>query len=95
MAWEKTNANVTFYCDTPDCDSYEIVSSRVLFGSPNNSTFAACWQRVQSIGWRSFKRGGRPWTYHCSACALSAAESHREYNRREQERERIKAQNAY
>ena len=47
------------------------------------------------MGWVSFKRVGRPWDYFCKGCAQDAATAHRRYNEQENERERIKARNAY
>ncbi len=88
MSWEKDETGITFYCDTPDCNSVLTV--------PPGTDFISCWKDANArIGWVSFKRAGRPWDYFCPRCAADAATAHREYNRQEQERERIKARNSY
>lgn len=98
MAWDKSETSVVFYCDSPSCDvtdTFNIAQTRETSAAPDKgSDFAQCWQRAQGVGWRSFKRGGRPWEYFCPKCGPDAEIAHREYNRQEQERERIKARNA-
>jgi hypothetical protein len=87
MSWEKAeNDFFHFFCDTPGCK----VTTRLMAVD-----FVGAWAGAQELGWRSFKRRGRPWDYFCEECALDAETAHREYNRQEQERERIKARNAY
>jgi hypothetical protein len=96
MSWQKDDAGITFYCDMPDCKSvltYPAAASSL--GIPGTD-FIKCFADAKArLGWVSFKRIGRPWDYFCKGCALDAATAHRRYNEQENERERIKARNAY
>ena len=101
MSWEKSETGITFYCDTPDCKStliYPAAASPpgVDFTGPPGVDFIPCFADAKArMGWVSFKRIGRPWDYFCKGCAADAATAHRRYNEQENERERIKARNAY
>jgi hypothetical protein len=53
-----------------------------------------CWRYMRGVGWRSFKRTGRNWSYHCVKCGPEAEIAHREHQRHEAERDRIRARNA-
>lgn len=100
MSWDKTDKEVVFYCDGPDCEVtslFDILETRDTGIYPQTSSdFAVCWNRAQGVGWRSFKKpGGRwPWEYFCPKCAAAAAEAQRRHNEQENERERIKQRNA-
>ena len=106
MAWEQGQNSagadyVMFTCDSPDCNDGKgrnVSLSPEAFRNADTpahvTNFAVCWTHIQTKGWRSFKRGGRPWEYFCPACAPAAEAAQREYNRQEAERERIKARNA-
>ena len=96
MAWEKDETGITFYCDTPDCKSVLICPATASPPAPPGTDFIPCFQYAkEQLGWVSFKRIGRPWDYFCKGCAADAATAHRRYNEQENERERIKARNAY
>lgn len=96
MSWEKTDANVTFYCDSPECDATQILNiaaTREEYPNDALPDFVVCWRRAQlKFGWRSFKY--RNWEYFCSKCGPAAEVAHVEHQRQEEERERIKAYNA-
>ena len=98
MSWEKGESEVVFFCDGPDCevtDLFNIAETRIITSSaPSSSDFAVCWGRAQGVGWRSFKKGGRPWEYFCAKCAPAAEEAQRRHNELENERERIRQRNA-
>lgn len=85
MPWNKNEEATVFECD--DCDAKEPAASSV-------TDFAVCWRVMQGIGWRSFKRIGQPWTFHCPKCGPQAEVEHREHKRREAERDRLKHRNA-
>lgn len=99
MGWEKDGATktVTFFCEGVERGSECLRNSvyTVVSIPPNASVFAACWQQAEAAGWRSFKKRGRDWEYFCKECAADAETAYHEHNRQEQERERIKARNAY
>lgn len=97
MPWHKSDEAVTFECDTcdliVDCDTKTV---RDTAEQPNaqDSDFAICWRYMQGIGWRSFKREGRLWAYHCPTCGPQAEVEHGDHRRLEDERERIRSRNA-
>lgn len=95
MAWDKTDTTVTFECDT--CDTVVDCDIKTLRAAspptPHDSDFIVCYRHMQGIGWRSFKRTDRPWSYHCPECGPQAEMDHREYRRNERQREAIKARN--
>jgi len=95
MSWIADGRTITFTCDScPEgLESTESVNAE-YYAKPSESDFAAAWRIVQRPGgWRSFKRTGHSWTYHCAKCAPQAESEHAEHNRNEAERERIKARN--
>jgi len=99
MSWDQPDVNrIVFYCDTLECQHehhFSPGSERNLKKVPEHaSDFTACWTAAQVLGWRSFKRTGGKWTYHCPECAEAAESAHTEWNRQERERERIKERNA-
>lgn len=96
MAWEQIDSTVTFYCDSCEAERECKVETVRATAQPEPATsdFIMCWRYMQSIGWRSFKRTGRAWTYHCVACGPQAEMEHREHSRQENAREQIKARNA-
>lgn len=94
MAWDKPDdKTVTFECDdcteVVDCDIETIRATGQP--TPNDSDFIVCWRYLVGIGWRSFKRTGRNWSYHCVKCGPAAEASHNAHRRQESERDRIKA----
>ena len=91
MSWNKTETHVIFACDAIDCEIHTAVP---IIPVEKQSDFGGCFKRVQELGWVSFKRTGREWTYHCPKCAEQAAADHAEWNKAERERERIKERNA-
>lgn len=101
MTWERNgdNTRIIFWCDMLTCEHeaiFDIVSTRAGAGAPERlSDFAVCFAALNGLGWRSFKRAGRDWQYFCPQCGPAAETAHQEYNRQVQERERIKARNAY
>lgn len=96
MGWKDDSVNVVFECDT--CDAVETVEvAKARFGSTapeGTSNFILCWSFMQGIGWRSLKRIGHPWTFHCIKCGPQAEVDHREHKRREAERDRLKVRNS-
>jgi len=96
--WKQGETEIIFACDAiPECGEVletDIATIRAEYPNPHVSDFAACWRKAQLMGWRSFKRGSRPWDYFCPKCAIDAETAHRRYNEQENERERIKARNA-
>ena len=100
MSWEKDDAGITFYCDTPDCKSTLIYPAAASppgldFTGPPGTDFIKCFADAKTrLGWVSFKRIGRPWRYFCKGCADLAGREHQAYNQREQERERQVRRNA-
>jgi hypothetical protein len=97
MSWSRDCDTVSFACDSGECQNVLDVDGNVARLNSTReataSTFAICNDVARGLGWVSFKRVGRPWTYHCSACAEQAECDHEEYLNREQERERIKQRN--
>lgn len=96
MAWDKTDdETLSFECDS----CAEVVDLNVdriremAFPEPKTPDFCMCWRYLQGIGWRSFKRIGRDWTYHCAKCGPEAETAHNEWRRQENERERIRSRN--
>lgn len=101
MAWEKSSdgAVIVFYCDTCDgaveCEIKPIRERADRFQETDKvSDFAICWKHIQVLGWKSFKRTGHSWTYHCPTCVPAAEEAHTHHRVDEAERDRIKAKNA-
>lgn len=97
MSWEKDAVGITFHCDT--CEEFflnvNIADARA--GSSRREPYPdllPCWEYARGLGWVSFKRTGRDWTYHCPTCAEKAAAEHAEWNRQERERERVKERNS-
>lgn len=98
MAWVKSSDDKTvgFTCDTcakPVNCNVETVRATAQ-PEPETSDFIMCWRYLQAVGWRSFKRTGYDWSYHCVRCSPAAEAEHREYRRLENERDRIRARNA-
>ena len=84
MAWTDNGGTVVFECD--GCEAVETF---------DNATFLGSWPIMQEkFGWRSLKRIGHPWTFHCAKCGPQAEVEHREHKRREAERDRLKTRNA-
>ena len=98
MSWDMDTASgvITFYCDT--CQESHVVNIANARASTTRRepfpNLLPCWDIAHARGWVSFKRIGYAWTYHCPACADQAAADHAEWNKQEQERERIKERNA-
>ncbi len=94
MAWDRVDNTITFECD--DCGSVRVsdISQARLGSTTANSDFITCWQYVQGTGWRTFKRVGHDWTFHCVACGPAAEVAHREHKRMEAQRDRLKVRNA-
>jgi hypothetical protein len=93
MSWDKTETEITFYCESCDrSDVFNIAETRGATESGTASDFAVCWTRAQQGGWRSFKR--RSWEYFCVGCAPAARAVQQERNRQDQERERLKERNS-
>jgi predicted RNA-binding Zn-ribbon protein involved in translation (DUF1610 family) len=94
MPWTANEAGVVFECDSCGL-STEVNTAKVSqTRSKLDTNFTICWRYLQSGGWRSFKRTGRPWSYHCPGCGAEAEKDHADWFRHEGERERIKAYNA-
>jgi hypothetical protein len=100
MAWEKSSDGlvIAFDCDTCDvsieCDVKTVRAGGHTVTDDKSSDFAVCLNHVKGIGWKSFKRTGHPWTYHCPACVPAAEDAHTQHRSAEAERDRIKARNA-
>ena len=95
MSWEKSETGITFYCDAPDCKSVLNYNIDAPSDTPG-ADFIRCFADAKARkGWASFKRIGRPWDYFCKGCIPDAEKAHRRYTEQENERERIKARNAY
>ena len=95
MSYEKTETDVTFYCDAPECGAvsmYNINKTRNDYPNDALPDYVVCWRRAHIKGWRSFKY--RNWEYYCPKCVPAAEIAHVEHLRQEEERERIKAYNA-
>lgn len=93
MAWDKRDEHCfTFECDSCGADVIELKADTIT-PKPGQSNFGRCWSHLQGLGWRSFKRAGRDWTYHCPKCGPEAEMQFREYRRQESERDRTKARN--
>lgn len=82
-----------------DCESEAIIDptgTRAGMDAPERlSDFAVCFAAVTGLGWRSFKRRNADWQYFCPKCVVAAEAAQRKHNEQENERERIKARNAY
>ncbi len=101
MSWLHSETEITFICDSCPDDKIEgttlfvnIALERARVAKPPMSDLGPCWEYARGLGWVSFKRTGRDWTYHCPTCAEKAAAEHAEWNRQERERERIKERNS-
>lgn len=97
MAWDKPdNSTIVFECDTcPQTVTCTVdVVRRTAPEIAIVSDFGACWRYAQGLGWRSFKRAGKDWTYHCLSCGSAAEVAHRDHKRQELERDRLKDHNA-
>lgn len=97
MAWDKADMKpvIVFECD--DCEASvecDVPTIRRTASVQNDSDFIMCWQYMQGIGWRTFKRIGHPWTHHCTSCGPAAEVAHREHQRQEVYRDRLKHKNA-
>ncbi len=98
MPWIKlTESTLTFECDTCDeaieCDVATV--RRTSVEQPTEwSDFSLCWRYLQGLGWRSFKRVGQEWTFHCVACGDAAEAAHIQHRTDEQARDQFKARNA-
>ena len=96
MPWHSSDGLVIFECDScdvvVDCDVATIRST--AHPTAHDTDFSLCYRYMQGIGWRSFKRTGRPWSYHCPTCSPQAESEHRDHQRLENERDRIKTRNA-
>src|SRR5579864_4005614 len=97
MLWEQPDrSTIVMECDTcgdvTECDVETVREGEAH--APADSDFIACWRYLQGLGWKSFKRTGKSWTYHCPKCADAAEQAQTEYRRDERERERAKARNA-
>lgn len=99
MAWNAANGAVNFDCD--DCGAVQSCNVEQVrlgvatcAGNGDPSDFVVCWEYMRGIGWRSFKRIGHPWTFHCVSCGPTAEVAHREHQRMEANRERLKHKNA-
>lgn len=93
MPWNKTDTSLIFECD--DCDA-SVEHKLADLTLPGASEFANAWGMMENLRepWRSFKRIGQPWTFHCAKCGPQAEVEHREHKRREVERDRLKHRNA-
>lgn len=94
MGWDKTSDTAfSFECDS--CADVVALNTEEMASEPKpgQSNFGRCWGHLKGIGWRSFKRNGRDWTYHCVKCGPEAEMQHLEHRRQESERDRIKARN--
>jgi|ERR1019366_3619715 hypothetical protein len=99
MAWDKPDAStIAFECDSCseaiECDIETIRAECFTVTDDKSSDFAVCWRHVQGLGWRSFKRTGRNWTYYCVTCIPAAEAAHKQHNIDEATRDRIKAKNS-
>jgi hypothetical protein len=96
MPWNKADETITFECDTcdvvVDCDIKTVRATAQP--SDYETDFAVCFRYMRGIGWRSFKRSGRAWSYHCTACGPQAEVEHNDHRRLEDERDRIRSRNA-
>jgi hypothetical protein len=95
MSWDKDDTGlVTFTCDS-GCGTVAQIDGRILMACSKGpaTEFTLAWKDAEHAGWRSFKRTGGPWTYHCAGCVPAATRAHNEHLEREQERERIRARN--
>lgn len=105
MPWDKNGDAIVFECD--DCEKVEPCNIQSVWATstapiPNGlrhsaaapTDFAVCWQYMQGIGWRTFKRIGHPWTMHCVTCGPAAEVAHNEHQRMEAQRDRLKHKNA-
>lgn len=80
-------------CETRvDCDVPTVRSTSTR--PAGTSDYLVCWEYMQGIGWRTFKRIGHPWTFHCPKCGPTAEVAHREHKRMEAQRDRLKIRNA-
>lgn len=99
MAWDNPGGGViTFECDSctavEECDTEKV---KLGVAGPLHklvTDFTMCWSYLEGLGWKSFKRTGHPWSYHCLKCSEEAERQHREWLRHDHERERAKARNA-
>ncbi len=97
MAWDKSSdgAVIQFECDGCEQNvACDVAAFRRATPDSKVSDFAMCFAHVQGQGWKSFKRTGRPWTYHCATCVPEAEAAHAQYRTDEAARDRIKARNA-
>lgn len=99
MAWELNPANgtIVFECDSSgEVATCEMAKIRGTCNgvSPHDTDFGLCWRYLKGLGWVSFKRTGKPWTYHCPKCAVDAEREHHEWTHNDHERERLKKRNA-
>lgn len=99
MAWEANEAEGVIVFECESCDRVDRVNVQETRDTaekpePNTTDFIMCWRRQMGVGWRSFKRTGRNWSYHCPACGAQAEQDHRDFQSQERERERLKARNA-
>lgn len=96
MPWHNTTEIVTFECDTcdtvVDCDIKTVRATAQP--TEHDTDFAVCWRYMRGLGWRSLKRTGRDWSYHCAPCGSQAESEHQEHCRHEAERDRIRMRNA-
>lgn len=86
---------IVFECD--DCEAKvecDVPTIRRTASAQNDSDFIMCWRYMQGIGWRTFKRIGHPWTFHCPACGPTAEMAHREHKRQEIRRDQLRHKNA-
>ena len=101
--WKNDETEIVFACDAmpngvTTCESLLTLNTkdaRAATDVPAHvSDFAVCWKHAQAVGWRSFKKGGRPWEYFCVKCVPAAEEAQRQHNEQETEREKAKRRNA-
>lgn len=96
--WSKLNdSTITFECDSIECTEAVDCDVKVIRESsgpaPHASDFSVCWRHLQNSGWRSFRRIGKPWTYHCPTCGPEAEKTHHEHQQSDSARDEIRARN--
>lgn len=89
MGWAKEADKIIFECDSCEAEgtSCDIAEIRRTSAKPDATDYIVCFSYMQGVGWRAFKRTGRPWTYHCPVCGPQAEITHRDYMRLERARE--------